>query len=86
MGEMQLGPRAVAVAVRPQIRRGLTGVRPGKSKRESLGATTVRFVCLVGGEGLPAGVDSGTRRRPPLEPLLRRASGRGKATGGAGSS
>jgi hypothetical protein len=29
-GEMQLGPRAVVGAVRPQIWRGLAGVRPGK--------------------------------------------------------
>jgi hypothetical protein len=29
-------------------------------------------VGLVEGEELPAGVDRGARRRPPLEPLLRR--------------
>jgi hypothetical protein len=57
----------------------------GGEQGRGLGSTTVRFVGLVGEEGLPTGVDSGTRR-PPLEPLLRRASGRGKATGGAGSS
>jgi hypothetical protein len=58
----------------------------GEEQREGLGATTVRFVCLVGGEGPPAGVDSGTRRRTPLELLLRRARGRGKQMGGAASS
>jgi hypothetical protein len=34
-GEMQLGPRAVADAVRPQIPRGLAGVRLGKGAGRS---------------------------------------------------
>jgi hypothetical protein len=58
----------------------------GGEQGRGLGSTMVQFVGLVGEEGLPTGVDSGTRRQSPLEPLLWRASGRGKATGGAGSS
>jgi hypothetical protein len=32
IGTMQLGPREWTAAVRPQIRRGLAGVRPGESR------------------------------------------------------
>jgi hypothetical protein len=49
------------------------------------GPTRVRFVGLAEEEELQAGGRTGGRRRSPLEPLLRRASGRGKATGDGGS-
>jgi hypothetical protein len=35
--EMHLGPRGRPAAVRPQIRRGLAGVRPGKSRGRAQG-------------------------------------------------
>jgi hypothetical protein len=50
MGEMQLDPRAVADAVRPQIRRGLAGVRPGKGARRGLGFARGPFGTELGVE------------------------------------
>jgi hypothetical protein len=58
----------------------------GRGEQESgLGPTRVRFVGLVVGEERPVGGRTGGQRRSPLEPLLRWASGREKATGGGGS-
>jgi hypothetical protein len=66
---------------------GEDSLESGRGEQGSgLGPTRDRFVGLVGGEERSAGGSTGGRRRSPLEPLLRRASGRGKATGGGGSS
>jgi hypothetical protein len=51
----------------------------GEQER-GLGSAVVWFGGLVRGEGAAGGVDRDTRRRSPLEPLLQRVSGRGKAT------
>jgi hypothetical protein len=48
----------------------------GEVEGEGVGLTRARFVCLVGGEGLPAVVDSGPRSQPSLERLLRRVERR----------
>jgi hypothetical protein len=58
----------------------------GKVGERDLGLTRARFVRLVGEERLSAGVDDGTRRRPPRERLLRREDQRGWDTRSTGSS
>jgi hypothetical protein len=80
-----LGPRAVAGAVQPQIRRGLAGVRPGKG-------AWILFGPVLGVEKRQEAVDGSIRRRPSRELLLRRAPAgekkngrRGELSGGLGS-
>jgi hypothetical protein len=46
----------------------LAGPLAGEVEGEGVGLTRARFVCSVVGEGLPAGVDNGTRRGSTAAP------------------
>jgi hypothetical protein len=60
----------------------------GEGAEGDLGFTRARFVCLVGEERLPEGVDGSTKRRPSRERLLQREDRRvwdTRSTGSSGS-
>jgi hypothetical protein len=58
----------------------------GRGWQRPCGSPRARFACSEGVGRAAGGVYRGSRWRPPLELLLRRASGRGRAVGGAVSS
>jgi hypothetical protein len=70
-GKMQLGPQGCRR--RSGLKSGEGSPESGRGRAGEGHMVYYGSICgLVGGEGLPAGVDRGTRRRPPLERLLRR--------------
>jgi hypothetical protein len=54
----------------------------GREREGPCGSPRARFACSEGVGRAASGVYRGSRRPPPLELLLRRTSGRGRAVGG----